>query len=579
MREVFARAGAMAPFLESLDWRSTPLGPPAAWPQSLRSAASICLAARYPIAIYWGHELTLVYNEAWSLIPQDRHPWALGRSGPEVWTDIWDIVGPDFMGALEGAAMWTEDELLPMVRHGVLEETYFNYNISPITGENGRIEGVFNAGLETTQRVLAQRRSRLMIALTAATGHAASVESACELAAAALAGDPQTVPFALLYLFEDGVARLAAPVAVQPGSPGGPEEVDLATGPDLWGLDHVRRSRRAVVTDDLVSRVGELPAGAWSEPPRSAVTLPIVLGGLASRRKVFGALVIGVPAGRPIDEPMLDFLELLTEHLSSALLNARLDEEERRAFHTEHQIASTLQQSLIPDLPQVDGVALWGRYLPGSADVEVGGDWYDAVPLPDGRIGIVIGDVVGKGVAAAAQMGQLRNAVRAYLLEGFSPAEVIAKLNHLTISLSGNSFATVLCMFHDSTTGELEWCRAGHPPALVRGRDGAVRYLDDAGSPPIAVFDQVTFVNSTTILDPGDLLVLYTDGLIERRDEDLDEGFDRLAATIASLDPAGPVIDEILGPLLESERRDDVAVLILGVPDAPMQDVGAPDLG
>ncbi len=568
MREVFARAGAMRPLLERLDWRATALGAPASWPQSLRSAASICLEAKYPIAIYWGSELTLVYNDAWSQIPQDRHPWALGRSGREVWTDIWDIVGPQFEAALTGTGMWTEDALLPMVRHGRLEETYFNYNISPITGEDGRIEGVFNGGLETSQRVLSERRNRLLIAVTAGAALATTVADACSLAADALAADSDTVPFALLYLFDTpGSARLAASAAVEPDTAVSPTVVALrGEDPDPWRLDEVRRSRSRVRIDDLETVVGSMPSGSWTEPPHTAVTLPIVLGRASSRRNVFGALVLGVPAGRPVDDAMLRFFDLLTEHLASALLNARLDEEERHAFLTEHQIATTLQQSLIPDLPDVPGVELHGRYLPGSAEVDVGGDWYDAVSLPDGRIAIVIGDVVGKGVAAAAQMGQLRNAMRAYLLEGFSPAEVIRKLNHLTISLSGTSFATVLCMFHDPRTRSLEWCRAGHLPALVRGIDGSTRFLDGGGSPPIAVFSDAAFSDASTVLAPGEMVVLYTDGLVERRGEDLDAGLGRLADVVADLDPRNIDVDDLIAPLLADERRDDVAVLLLGVP-------------
>lgn len=568
MRQVFARAGAMRPLLERLDWRATALGEPVSWPQSLRSAASICLEAKYPIAIYWGAELTLLYNEAWSLIPQDRHPWALGRSGREVWTDIWDIVGPDFDAALTGVGMWTEDTLLPMVRHGQLEETYFNYNISPITGEDGRIEGVLNAGLETSQRVLAARRNRLLLDLTATAALATSVLDACSLVSGALAAAPDTVPFALLYLFDGpGSARLAATAAIDPDTAVSPSRVALDGGdPDPWQLGRAQRSRTTIRIDDLETVVGSMPSGSWSEPPRTAFTLPIVVGGQASRRSVFGALVLGVPAGRPIDEAMLGFFELLSEHLASVLLNARLDEEERHTFLTEHQIATTLQQSLIPELPDVPGIELQGRYLPGSVDVEVGGDWYDAVSLPDGRVAIVIGDVVGKGVAAAAQMGQLRNAVRAYLLEGFSPAEVIRKLNHLTISLSGTSFATVLCMFHDAATRSLEWCRAGHLPALVRSADGSTRFLDGAGSPPIAVFDDAVFADATTVLEPGETVVLYTDGLVERRDEDLDAGLERLAAVVAGLDPGRPDVDEIIAAMLTGDRRDDVAVLVLGVP-------------
>ena len=194
----------MAPLLSELDWSRTPMGPPAAWPQSLRSAVSICLGAKYPIAIYWGQDLTLVYNEAWSSIPGDKHPWALGRPAAEVWPDIWHIVGPEFAQALRGEAAWADDRLLPMQRHGYLEETYFNYNLSPIRGESGAVEGVFNVGLDTTSRVLGERRNDLLRELAGAMADAVVVGDACTIALGVLAGAPgcacsaQKAPGALL---------------------------------------------------------------------------------------------------------------------------------------------------------------------------------------------------------------------------------------------------------------------------------------------------------------------------------------------------------------------------------------------
>ncbi len=564
MAGVFARAGAMAPLLAGLDWAETSVGPPRHWPQSLRSAASICLGAKYPIALYWGADLTLIYNEAWSAIPGDKHPWALGRTGREVWPEIWHIVGPEFDAALAGEGTFKADSLLPLFRHGYLEEAYFDYNLSPIIAEDGRIEGVFNAGIETTDRVLSERRHQLMAEVAAATANATGPVDVCTSVADALESDPSSVPFALIYLFPSPQrAILAASVALAPGSFHAPEDVRLdRNGGDPWRLGEVRRTRLPVVSDDL-SDTESLAEGEWPVPPRSAVSLPIVRGGGASRRPVLGALVVGTPGGRPIDASMLEFLHQLAEHLASAIVNAQLDEEERRSFEVEHHIAATLQQSLIPELPAVEGVDLRGRYLPGVDGIEVGGDWYDAVALPSGEVALIMGDVMGKGVPAAAQMGQLRNALRAYLLEGFGPSEVLAKLNHLTISLSDASFVTVLCMFFDPVTRRIRWSRAGHLPPLVRTVDAAAIYLDEGGSPPLAVFPDATFVDSHARLAPGDVLVLYTDGLIERRGEGIDVGLQRLAEQVTSLDSAAGLIDRIIEPVSAIDRRDDVAVMVL----------------
>ena len=146
--------------IRAFDWGASPLGPPDDWPQSLRSALSICLQSSFPTAIYWGPELRVLYNDAWAPIPADRHPWALGQPAAMVWTDIWDVVGPQFRRVMEtGEGLSTFDQMLPMERGGRIHETYWNYSLTPIRGEDGSIVGLFNQGHETTDRVLAERRS------------------------------------------------------------------------------------------------------------------------------------------------------------------------------------------------------------------------------------------------------------------------------------------------------------------------------------------------------------------------------------------------------------------------------------
>ena len=155
-----AGTGEMAERIRRFDWASHPFGPPEAWPQSLRSAVSICLHSAFPTAIYWGPELRLIYNDAWAPIPGPRHPAALGKPAKEVWADIWDILWPQFRGLLEtGDGFYAENQLLPMRRYGFEEETYWNYSFTAIRGEDGRIAGIFNSGFETTDVVLNQRRA------------------------------------------------------------------------------------------------------------------------------------------------------------------------------------------------------------------------------------------------------------------------------------------------------------------------------------------------------------------------------------------------------------------------------------
>ncbi|MGE6320752.1 ATP-binding protein [Pseudomonas oryzihabitans] len=157
--DFLAGGGEMGARLRTHDWSESPLGAPSQWPQSLRSALSICLNSSFPTAIYWGPELLLLYNDAWAPIPAERHPWALGRPAQEVWQDIWPVVGPQFGQVLStGQGFSVFDQLLPMVRQGVVTETYWNYSFTPIRGEGGEIAGVFNQGHETTQRILDERR-------------------------------------------------------------------------------------------------------------------------------------------------------------------------------------------------------------------------------------------------------------------------------------------------------------------------------------------------------------------------------------------------------------------------------------
>ena len=154
-----AGGGEMGSLIRAHDWSSTPLGAPTQWPQSLRSAVSICLHSSFPTAVYWGPELRLLYNDAWRPVAADRHPWALGQPGAEVWSDIWSVIEAQFGEVLRtGEGFSTYDQMLPMMRGGTVQETYWNYSFTPVRGEDGTVVGVFNQGHETTDRVLGERR-------------------------------------------------------------------------------------------------------------------------------------------------------------------------------------------------------------------------------------------------------------------------------------------------------------------------------------------------------------------------------------------------------------------------------------
>jgi PAS domain S-box-containing protein len=232
-------------------------------------------------------------------------------------------------------------------------------------------------------------------------------------------------------------------------------------------------------------------------------------------------------------------------------------------YEREHRIAETLQRSLLPErLPPIEGLALAARYLPGARGAAIGGDWYDVLERPDGRVALVVGDVAGHGLRAAASMGQLRNAFRAYGMVEASPAEVVARINRLVMSGVEQVMATVLYLVLDRESGEVAWSAAGHPPPLVIGPDGA-RFLEGGRSVPIGAADPAIFREATAILPPGASLLLYTDGLVERRDTPLEERLTELAdAATKAGDELGELCEHVIAAQLgDADPGDDVALL------------------
>ena len=328
--EFFPGGGEAGALMRAKDWADTPLGPPEDWAPSLRSAASICLGSSFPICIYWGPELALLYNDAWSPIPGNKHPNALGRPAREVWPEIWDTIGPMFDRVTEtGVATRSKDQLLPMRRHGYTEECYFDYTFSPIRDEAGRVGGIFNAVVETTYRVIGERRSRLLREVGESAATARSVDEACRLATATLAKVPADIPFCLLYIFDPnaGHAYLAGAAGIDPGEPAAPAVVTEDAGA-AWPLAKIIESGQTQRIDGLTSRFGgSLSGGAWPEPTECALITPLVLTGSSSPA---GFLVAGVSPRRALDGEYQTFVERAAAQVSWVIANARAYEEERR---------------------------------------------------------------------------------------------------------------------------------------------------------------------------------------------------------------------------------------------------------
>ncbi|MFJ1731607.1 SpoIIE family protein phosphatase [Streptomyces sp. NPDC088254] len=258
---------------------------------------------------------------------------------------------------------------------------------------------------------------------------------------------------------------------------------------------------------------------------------------------------------------VLVFATDVTDHAEAA---DRLRASERRQRET----AVTLQRSLLPqELEQPDDLRIAATYHPGGTEAAVGGDWYDVITLGGGRTALVIGDVMGRGVRAAAVMGQLRTAVRAYARLDLPPHEVLQLLDGLAMEIDANQIATCVYAVHDPNEGRLLYASAGHLPILVRDEKGAVRRADEPTGPPLGTGGWM-HASGTVPLGPGSTAVLYTDGLVERRDEDLDDGIAALERALAGATGTPQVVCDRLvrSAGVTADHDDDVAVLVLQHP-------------
>ncbi len=231
---------------------------------------------------------------------------------------------------------------------------------------------------------------------------------------------------------------------------------------------------------------------------------------------------------------------------------------------TEQRRAEVLERSFIPErLPDIPDVRLAARFIPGGAGVEVGGDWYDVLELDNGNMGLVIGDVAGRGVQAAAVMAQLRNALRAYVFESHPPAAVLERLNRLAWTLDESVMATLIYLVFDPAAGRVRLVNAGHLPPLLANPDGSTAYMEEGRSLPLGARSATAYTEAEYRLEPGSTLLLYTDGLIERRRVPIDDGLARLAECLSmGHENIEELCDRILTTLAPS-GEDDVALLAL----------------
>ncbi|MFL5888914.1 MAG: SpoIIE family protein phosphatase [Solirubrobacteraceae bacterium] len=330
--------------------------------------------------------------------------------------------------------------------------------------------------------------------------------------------------------------------------------------------------------------------GAMTAGPPPAVLAAAVAVPLGPPDAPTGALV-AMRRRNAFLHDEIDLAQLVAERVAVALERARL-------YEREHAVSTALQRSLLPaELPAVPGARMAVRYLPAGWGLEAGGDWYDAVHRPDGTFAFVVGDVVGRGVPAAAMMGRLRHALHAYLAEGHGPAAALARLDALVEQSGPGTLATVACACYDPTTGALEHASAGHPPPLMAAPGQTPEFIEHPLGLPIGVMPDATVEQRRLVVAPGTIVLLFTDGLVEDRELPIGEGLERLRAGLTSdLDlerwlegtvermTAGRTVDDDVAALaIQVEvtpaglllRRQAVATELAGIRDAVRSSLSA----
>ncbi len=441
-------------------------------------------------------------------------------------------------------------------------ERWLHSRVQVVTGDDGRPERLVGLLTDVSER---RRREDAFAFLDAASqALAASLDPVETLDEVARLAVPRLADWCAVQLAADvrGSYEQIAVAHVDPDKVRWARELQERYPPDPdapTGAPQVIRSGRSELYPTIDAAL--LEAAALDEEQldivrqlqmHSAMVVP-----MTARGRTLGAITfVYAESGRQYTTRELELAEELGRRAGLALDHARL-------YTREHRAAETLQRALLPAaLPEIPGYRLAVRYQPSDARDHAGGDWYDAFALRDGRYGIVVGDVGGRGMDAAATMGQIRNALRAYALKGAPPAEVMDDL-HALVGASGGTitFATVVYVALCPSTGEGELATAGHLPPLLVHADGSTEYVELPSCPPLGLSGAPSCTSTRFRMAAGDTVWLYTDGLVESRRQPIDDGL-RALAELASRTRGdlGPLADTLLATV-PAARDDDIALL------------------
>jgi signal transduction histidine kinase len=327
---VLAGVRPMSDLVLDFNWAATPLGSADEWHESLRTTVRILRTSRFPMWMAWGPELTVLYNDAYARTTLGKkHPWALGKPAPEVWSEIWKDIGPRIERVTEtGEASWDETLFLILERSGYPEETYHTFSYSPLAGEDGRIQGMLCVVMEDTGRVLGERQLASLGTLAASLVNA---NTKAEVLAAISRGliDQKDMPFALTYLFEeDGTRlRLVARSGIDPDHPAACPEMKPEAEDCPWPVERLLEAGSAVTIHDLAEHFPERPSGPWDQQPSHARMVPITRRGQESPAGIF---IAALNPYRQLDASYAGFLDLIAGQIAAAIANAEAYEQERK---------------------------------------------------------------------------------------------------------------------------------------------------------------------------------------------------------------------------------------------------------